>query len=642
MIDLPLSKTENLTQPNAATEACAAQCYAAAVVGAGHAGVEAALALARTGFSTVLFTVDVNAVAFMACNPAIGGTAKGQLVREIDAIGGEMAIAADRALLQIKMLNRGKGPAVYSLRGQEDKYDYHNIMLDVIEREPKLTLVQAEVAEILTDDAEGRKHVTGVRTVDGKAYSARAVVVATGVYLKGRVIRGDKCESSGPAGFAPANALTASLVALGLSIRRFKTGTPARIARDSIDYDAMVVQEGEDIPAFSFLTDERLPVQAQHPCWLTYTNPETHRIIRENIARSPLFNGTIEGVGPRYCPSIEDKVMRFQKERHQVFIEPEGRDSEEMYVQGMSSSLPEDVQEAMYHSVAGLENARFIKYAYAIEYDCIDARALAPTYEYKEVDNLYFAGQVNGSSGYEEAAAQGLMAGINASLKLRGEPPFVLRRDQAYIGVLTDDLVTKGTNEPYRMMTARAEHRILLRQDNADLRLTAEAVRVGLVSSERLARTEKRRAAVNAVLAKADTLVDRTRAKDILLSRGAEVPQKALTLSVFARQGVVNAADVREVVQGLDAVTDDELTIAVTDLKYEGYLKKEEAAVREQIRLSERELPADLDYNALTGLRMEARQKLTKIRPLNLGQASRISGVSPADIAVLIIYLNRL
>ena len=604
------------------------------VVGGGHAGVEAALASARKGHRTLLLCLDFGTVSMMACNPAIGGTAKGHLVREIDALGGEMGLVADRSLVQIKMLNTAKGPAVFSLRGQQDKKLYQKEMMDVLLATENLTVAEGECSAVLSSGGV----VNGVALASGERFGADAVVLATGVYLNGKVIIGEYSKSSGPSGHAPATKLTTSLMDSGLPVRRFKTGTPARIYRDSIDYDEMEIQWGECTDRFSFMSPRS--TFEEEPCYLTYTNARTHEIILENIHRSPLYNGSISGIGPRYCPSIEDKIMRFRdKERHQIFVEPEGRASTEMYIQGMSSSLPHDVQEKMYRTLPGLRRCRFAKYAYAIEYDCIDPLALLPSLESKVIKNLYLAGQINGSSGYEEAAAQGLIAGLNAALRLEGRAPLILGRDEAYIGVLIDDLVTKGTNEPYRMMTARAEHRIKLRQDNADMRLTAKGYEAGLVTEERMARTEKKRGEIAAVLASADKPLPADGAARLLAKLGEDAPQKPLTLGDAARRPKVTGADLKEFV-GAEC-SDEALEAAVVEMKYAGYLKKQESAIAEQKRLESRELPLDTDYLSISALRLEARQKLDRIRPLNLGQASRISGVSPADIAVLIVYLSR-
>lgn len=603
------------------------------VIGAGHAGMEAALASARLGKKTLMLCTEYGTVSYMPCNPSIGGTAKGHLVREIDALGGQMGLSADKALLQIKMLNSAKGPAVFSLRGQEDKAVYHDVMLDIAHAEQNLTVLDSEASKVLTSGGKA----CGVATADGKEFECGAVVLATGVYLNGAIIIGDYVKKSGPSGFSAANHLSQNLVELGLPMRRFKTGTPARIYRDSIDFSKMEIQLGDDSDRFSFMSPHA--TFEEEPCYLTYTNAKTHEIILDNIDRSPLYNGTILSVGPRYCPSIETKVMRFKdKERHQIFIEPEGANSEEMYVQGMSTSLPHDVQEAMYRTLPGLENCRFAKYGYAIEYDCLDPLSMYPSLENKHIEGLFSAGQMNGSSGYEEAAAQGLIAGINACRKLDKKEPLVLGRDQAYIGVLIDDLVTKGTNEPYRMMTARAEHRIMLRQDNADMRLTPIGREIGLVTDDRWARMQEKKAMIESVIAFSSKVMPRDDVEQLFAELGEEMPQKTPTFAEICRRPAINASHVRRFV---DFPCDDEsLSAAVIELKYEGYLKKEESAVKEQKRLENKVIPKDFDYDSIKALRIEARQKLSEIRPLNLGQASRISGVSPADIAVLIVAMK--
>ena len=609
--------------------------YGAVVIGAGHAGSEAALALARTGIKTAMLTLNLDSIAFMACNPSIGGTAKGQIVREIDALGGEMGINADKSLLQIRMLNRGKGAAVRSLRGQADKNLYHRLMKHTLERTENLRILQGEAVEILTDG----KKVTGVKTAFGGVIYCDAVVIATGVYLNGSVIAGEWQRSSGPNGFQPANELTKSLIDLGFSVRRFKTGTPARVDRKTIDFSALEIQNGEnDIYPFSYMTNG-LP-EKQTPCYLTYTTEKTHEIIRANLHRSPLYAGMIKGVGPRYCPSIEDKVVRFaDKDRHQLFLEPEGADTDEVYVQGLSTSLPHDVQKEMYRTVIGLEHCEIMRYAYAIEYDCIDSLDLYPSLGYKKIDGLYTAGQINGTSGYEEAAAQGLIAGINASLYLRGKEPLVIRRNEGYIGVLIDDLVTKGTNEPYRMMTSRAEHRIVLRQDNPDFRLTEKGREAGLVKDDRYAVYLKRREEYAAAKAQSEKPIKPKDAEPLLTAVGGTKPNGALTAADLVRRGVA-LSDVAEKLGGYENISRDVLDTVETDAKYEGYLQKEQEQIDKAIKYEEKTLPKDIDYLSIKGLRLEARQKLDKIRPENLGQASRISGVSPADITVLMVYLK--
>lgn len=608
--------------------------YDAVVIGAGHAGCEAALALARTGLKTALTTINLDNIAFMACNPSIGGTAKGHLVRELDALGGEMGITADKALMQIKMLNRGKGAAVQSLRSQSDKRLYHSIMKQTLENTDNLSIIQCEVTDILTDNGE----VTGVTTSFGSILKCRAVVVATGVYLNGKVIAGEWSQNSGPSGFAAATELTKSLINLGFSVRRFKTGTPARVDKRSIDYSKLEIQEGEtEIYPFSFMTDG-VP-EKQEPCYIAYTNQKTHDIIRANLDRSPLYNGTILSTGPRYCPSIETKVMRFKdKERHQIFLEPEGYDTNEIYVQGMSTSLPHDVQKSMYRSIIGLENCKIMRYGYAIEYDCIDSLDLTPALAFKKLKGIYTAGQINGTSGYEEAAAQGLMAGINASLYLRGEEPFVLKRDEAYIGVLIDDLVTKGTDEPYRMMTSRAEYRIFLRQDNADSRLTEYGRKIGLVKDDRYERFLSRNKAIAELKEKLKIKIPVKECKEFVENYGGEVSAPLSPEDMIKRNIPLKA--IKENFRLYDGYPYDILERAETDAKYEGYLKKGLEQIEKAKKLDERRIPESIDYDEVKGLRNEAQEKLKRIRPENIGQASRISGVNPADIAVLMVYLS--
>ncbi|MDO4859500.1 MAG: tRNA uridine-5-carboxymethylaminomethyl(34) synthesis enzyme MnmG [Bacillota bacterium] len=612
--------------------------YDVIVVGAGHAGCEAALACSRMGKRTVMFSINLEAVAMMACNPAIGGTGKGHLVREIDALGGEMGLVIDRTFIQSRMLNTAKGPAVHSLRAQADKSRYHADMKRVLEMQEGLDLKQGEVVDIIVEDGKA----CGVVLKTGSIYRAKAVILATGTFLAGKIFIGDSAYESGPNGMAPSVELAESLRKLGLPMRRFKTGTPARALAQSLDFSKMKEEKGDEkIVPFSFMNDDLEKDQVS--CWLSYTNEETHRIIRENFHRSALFSGQIEGVGPRYCPSIEDKVNRFaDRKRHQLFIEPEGLDTDEMYIQGMSSSLPEDVQEAFYKTIAGLENIQIARPAYAIEYDCIDPTDLNLNLENRHVENLFCAGQFNGSSGYEEAAAQGLMAGVNAVLKINGKEPFILDRSEAYIGVLIDDLVTKGTNEPYRIMTSRAEYRIVLRQDNADLRLTEKAYRLGLATEERYQRLLEKKKLVEQERKRLENTYALPGETDDFMRRVGGAPLKNKTsLADMMKRPEITYENLAEIDPDRPVLSDHVTTQMAVQIKYEGYISKQMQQIKRFQKLENQKLDPELEYSSIQGLRIEAAEKLSATKPLSVGQASRISGVSPADINVLLIYLEK-
>ena len=610
------------------------------VVGAGHAGCEASLACARLGLNTVMFTVSVDSIALMPCNPNVGGSSKGHLVRELDALGGEMGKNIDKTFIQSKMLNQSKGPAVHSLRAQADKQAYSTEMRKTLENTENLTIRQGEVTELLVEDG----HITGVKTFSGATYHAKAVVLCTGTYLKARCIYGDVSNYTGPNGLQAANYLTDSLKKLGIEMFRFKTGTPARIAGNTIDYSKMEEQFGDErVVPFSFSTDPESVQIEQKSCWLTYTNEKTHEIIRANLDRSPLYSGMIEGTGPRYCPSIEDKVVRFaDKKRHQVFIEPEGLYTNEMYIGGMSSSLPEDVQYEMYHSVPGLENARIVKNAYAIEYDCINPRQLYPTLEFKKIKGLFSGGQFNGSSGYEEAAAQGLIAGINAAMEVKGREQLILDRSEAYIGVLIDDLVTKENHEPYRMMTSRAEYRLLLRQDNADLRLRKKGWEVGLIDDETYHKLQEKERRIQEEIERVEhaTVGGSAEVQSLLESLNSTLLKSGTTIAELIRRPELNYKVLAPIDKERPELPEDVCEQVEINIKYDGYIRRQMKQVEQFKKLEQKKLPEDIDYENVGSLRIEARQKLEAYRPVSIGQASRISGVSPADISVLLVYLE--
>lgn len=611
------------------------------VIGAGHAGCEAALASARLGLKTIVFAINIDHVAMMACNPSIGGTSKGHLVREIDALGGEMGKAIDATFLQSRMLNTAKGPAVHSLRAQADKYKYSSYMKKTLENQNNLVLRQNEVVEILTES----KKVTGVRTISNSIYNCKVVILASGTFLRSKCIYGDVTINSGPSGLQASNYLSESIKKLGVKLLRFKTGTPARVDKRTINFNKMIEQVGDKkIVPFSFANKEDDIMRDQISCWLAYTNEKTHEVIQSNLERSPLYSGVIEGTGPRYCPSIEDKVVRFaDKERHQLFLEPEGEDTNEMYVGGMSSSLPEDVQKKMYQSVEGLENVEIMRNAYAIEYDCINPLSLKPTLEFKEVDGLYSGGQMNGSSGYEEAASQGLIAGINASMRLKEKEQIILDRSQAYIGVLIDDLVTKGTNEPYRMMTSRAEYRLLLRQDNADLRLTEIGYKVGLISKERYFDIVKKEKQINTEIErlKKTTIGHTDEVQQLLEIYNSTQLKSGSTLYELIKRPELNYNKLEPLDLDRPKLEDEVIDQVNIQIKYEGYIKKQLKQVEQFKKLENKRIPTSINYDVIKGLRIEAKQKLNEIRPLSIGQASRISGVSPADISVLLVYIEQ-
>ena len=610
------------------------------VVGAGHAGCEASLACARLGLNTVMFTVSVDSIALMPCNPNVGGSSKGHLVRELDALGGEMGKNIDKTFIQSKMLNQSKGPAVHSLRAQADKQAYSTEMRKTLENTENLTIRQGEVTELLVEDG----HITGVKTFSGATYHAKAVVLCTGTYLKARCIYGDVSNYTGPNGLQAANYLTDSLKKLGIEMFRFKTGTPARIAGNTIDYSKMEEQFGDErVVPFSFSTDPESVQIEQKSCWLTYTNEKTHEIIRANLDRSPLYSGMIEGTGPRYCPSIEDKVVRFaDKKRHQVFIEPEGLYTNEMYIGGMSSSLPEDVQYEMYHSVPGLENARIVKNAYAIEYDCINPRQLYPTLEFKKIKGLFSGGQFNGSSGYEEAAAQGLIAGINAAMEVKGREQLILDRSEAYIGVLIDDLITKENHEPYRMMTSRAEYRLLLRQDNADLRLRKKGWEVGLIDDETYHKLQEKERRIQEEIERVEhaTVGGSAEVQSLLESLNSTLLKSGTTIAELIRRPELNYKVLAPIDKERPELPEDVCEQVEINIKYDGYIRRQMKQVEQFKKLEQKKLPEDIDYEDVGSLRIEARQKLEAYRPVSIGQASRISGVSPADISVLLVYLE--